>query len=53
MNIPKTAKGMQVAVMLVQQQNPELNNKQIASLFRLSVRRIQQIKNLLEDLEKV
>lgn len=51
--IPKDAKGMQIAVLLVQQQNPSWNNKQIASLFKLSVRRIQQIKNLLQDLERI
>lgn len=43
---------MQIAVLLVQQQNPHWSNKQIASLFRLSVRRIQQIRELLEELEK-
>lgn len=49
----KGPKGMQVAVLLVQQQNPDWNNKQIASLFKLSVRRIQQIKEILEELEQV
>lgn len=53
MPIPKDAKGMQVAVLLVQQQNPHWNNKQIASLFKLSVRRIQQIKELLQRLEEI
>jgi len=49
----KDAKGMQVAVLIVQQQNPQWNNKQIASLFKLSVRRIQQIKELLNQLEQI
>lgn len=53
MKIPKDARGMQIAVLLVQQQNPDWNNKQIASLFKLSVRRIQQIKDLLNQLEKI
>lgn len=53
MKMPANVKGMKIAVMLVQQQNPQWNNKQIASLFKLSVRRIQQIKALLEDLEKI
>lgn len=53
MQIPKDVKGMQIAVLLVQQQNPEWNNKQIASLFRLSVRRIQQIKKLMHQLEEI
>lgn len=51
--IPKDAKGMQIAVLLAQQQNPTWNNKQIASLFKLSVSRIQQIKRLLQELEKI
>lgn len=51
--IPKDAKGMQVAVLIVQQQNPQWNNKQIASLFNLSVSRIQQIKRLLHELEQI
>lgn len=53
MPIHKDAKGMQVAVLIVQQQNPQWNNKQIASLFKLSVRRIQQIKELLNQLNKI
>ncbi len=52
MRFPKDAKGMQIAVLLIQQQNPEWNNKQIASLFKLSVRRIQQIRELLQELEQ-
>ncbi len=51
--LPREAKGMQIAVLLVQQQNPDWNNKQIASLFKLSVRRIQQIKDLLRDLQAI
>lgn len=44
---------MQMAVLIIQQQNPTWNNKQIASLFKLSVRRIQQIKGILQKLEEI
>jgi hypothetical protein len=43
---------MHIAVLLVQQQNPDWNNKQIASLFKLSTRRIQQIKEVLKAMSE-
>lgn len=50
MQIPKNAKGMQIAVILVQMLAPNWNNKQIASLYRLSTRRVQQIKREIQVL---
>ncbi len=53
LKIPKDAKGMEIAVLVIQNQNPNWNNKQIASLFKLSISRIQQIKRLLKELDRI
>ncbi len=41
--MPDQPKGTAAAVIIIMRSNPKLNNKEVAFLLRVSVRRVQQI----------